>query len=145
MYTEITSLIEDQLRDNWTDTLVDWDNVEFKPERGTAFIRLQTEITNANPISIGRRDRAAGYINVSIFVPANTGSVQVNILADKIGVIFNRWITTAIKFGIARTQRIGQQESWYRIDVIVPFTYDYCIVTTPSITCCGYGCCTYGN
>ena len=145
MYEAITSLVENQLRDNWADTLVDWDNVEFTPVIGTAFIRLQIEITNADSISIGRRDRADGYINVSIFVPANTGSVQANAFVDKIGVIFNRWITTAIKFGIARTQRVGQQESWYRLDVVVPFTYDMCVVTVPSIQCCGYGCCTYGN
>jgi len=126
MFEAAIILIENRLRDNWTDTLIDWDNVEFTPVRGVSFVRLQTEWTDTNSVSVGGRDRGEGYVNLSIFVPANTGTEVVSKMADDISIIYNKWSTGDLKFHVARTVRIGQQEQWYRLDVLVPFTYDEC-------------------
>lgn len=126
MFEVANTLIEDRLRDSWSDTDIDWDNVEFTPVRGTAFVRLQTEWVDANVISIGGRNRGTGYINLSVFVPSNTGTVTVSNMADSLSAIFNKWESGNLKFLVARTVRIGEQNQWYRLDVLVPFLYDEC-------------------
>lgn len=126
MFEEATTLIEDQLKNNWSETLIDYDNVDFDPVIGTPFVRLQIEWTNTDVAGIGGRNRGEGYINVSIFYPANKGTIVVNEMADSLSAIFNKWDTGKLKFKVARTRRVGKQESWYRLDVIVPFTYDEC-------------------
>jgi len=126
MFEAANTLIEDRLRANWVATPIDWDNVEFNPVRGASFVRLQTEWTDTNSVSVSGRDRGEGYITLSVFVPANTGTEAVSKMADDLAAIYNKWTTGALKFLVGRTVRIGQQEQWYRLDVIVPFTYDEC-------------------
>lgn len=127
MFEAANTLIEDRLRTLWTDTLIDWDNVEFTPVRGTPFVRLQIEWTDAIVTSIGGRNRGEGYINLSAFIPSNTGTESISTTCDDLATIFNKWDTGNLRFKIARTVRIGEQQQWYRRDVIVPFTYDECI------------------
>jgi len=126
MFNEPTELIEARLKANWTDTLIDWDNVEFNPVTGTAFIRLQIEWTDTNTKSIGGRNVGEGYTNISIFYPYNKGIAKISKMADDIAAIFDKWDIGPLKFKVSRTVRIGQQEEWYRLDVITPFTYEEC-------------------
>lgn len=126
MFEQATTLIEDRLSNNWTETEIDYDNVEFSPVVGTPFVRLQTEWTDTNITSIGGRSRGEGYVNISIFYPANKGTVVVTEMADSLSQLFNQWSSGNLRFTVARTVRIGQQESWYRLDVVVPFTFDEC-------------------
>lgn len=126
MFEAANTLIEDRLRALWTDTLIDWDNVEFKPVRGTAFVRLQIEWVDANVVSVSGRDRGEGYINLSVFIPSNTGTEAISTICDDLATIFNKYDTGNLRFKIARTIRVGEQEQWYRRDVIIPFTYDEC-------------------
>ncbi len=127
MFEAATTLIEDKLRAEWLQTLIDWDNVEFTPARGTAFVRLQIEwLDNAIATVGGTRTKANGYTNVSVFVPTNTGTQAVSKMADDLALIFDKWDTGELKFKVATIQRVGQQEQWFRLDVITPFTYDNC-------------------
>lgn len=126
MFFEVDKMIEDRLRAEWSGTAIDWDNVEFTPVRGTPFIRLQVEWVDTNTISSGGLDRGEGYVNISMFMPANTGTEGVAQGADMVALVFNKWDNGYLKFGVARTMRVGQQESWYRLDVIIPFTVDEC-------------------
>jgi len=126
MFKEAIDLIEARLFDNWVTTPIDWDNVEYTPIIGTSFIRLQVEWTDSNAVSIGGRARGDGYIDISIFVPANTGSSQIADLADSLSTLYNRWDTGQLRFKIARTIRVGMQHNWYQLKVIIPFTYEEC-------------------
>ena len=127
MFEAANTLIEDRLRALWSGTLIDWDNVEFAPVRGIPWVRLQIEWVDANQISAGGLDRGDGYINLSSFVASNTGTLNVSIMCDQLAAIFNKWNTGALRFKVARTVRVGEQEQWYRRDVLVPFTYDECL------------------
>jgi len=127
MFEAANILIEDRLRTKWLDTLIDWDNVEFNPVRGTSFVRLQIEWVDANAVSVGGRNRGDGYINLSVFVPSNTGTQTATKMADDLAAIFDKWDTGNLRFKIARITRVGEQEQWYRLDVLVPFTYDECL------------------
>lgn len=127
MFKEANDAIEAHLSNNWGDTPIDFDNVNYRPVRGTAFVRLQIEWANSVAISIGGLSRGSGYIDLSIFVPVNTGVAIVNGLADDLAALYNKWQTGGLRFLVGRTQRVGQQEEWYQLKVLVPFTYDECI------------------
>ena len=126
MFEVANTLIEERLRANWSETGIDWDNVEFTPSRGTPFVRLDIQWTGNNTISIGGRNRGEGYIDISVFVPSNTGTTAVSGIADRLAAIFNKWDTGQLKFRVARTQRVGEQEQWYQVKVLVPFQFDEC-------------------
>ncbi len=126
MFNAANILIEARLRNNWTETLIDWDNVEFNPVRGTPFVRLQTEWVDTVVKGVNGRSRGEGYINLSVFVQLGTGTNRITEMASDLSDIFNRWDNGSLKFGVARIMRIGEQEQWYRLDVIVPFIYDEC-------------------
>ena len=141
MFEQANFIIENHLADNWSATLIDYDNIEFNPIRGTSFIRLQVEWVDANVTSIGGRTKGEGYIDLSIFVPSNSGTEAAFLMADELAVLFNRFQSGALRFNVARTVRVGKQEQWYHIKVLVPFTYDQCYM--PQL---GYGgFCGYGN
>jgi hypothetical protein len=141
MFEDAISIIENHLVDNWSRTPIDYDNVEFSPVRGTPFVRLQVEWVNTTLTSIGGRAKGEGYIDLSIFVPANTGTTISSSMADELATMFNRLLNGALHCQVARTQRIGSFEEWYQVKVLVPFIYDQCY--TPTI---GYGgFCGYGN
>ncbi len=127
MFNEADVLIEERLRAQWLQTLIDWDNVEFTPVRGTPFVRLQIEWNTSDVVAVGGvRVRGEGYINLSAFVPSGTGTQDVSKMADDLAGIFDKWDTGKLKFKVAFTQRVGQQEQWFQVDVITPFTYDTC-------------------
>lgn len=126
MFEQATQIIEERLRDNWVETPIDYDNVEYNPIRGTAFVRLQIEWTSTNLTSITGRAKGEGYIDLSIFVETNTGSIAVNAFADSLSLLYNRFMSGRLICGAARTVRVGEQDNWYQLKVQIPFTYDEC-------------------
>ncbi|RLC88519.1 MAG: hypothetical protein DRJ03_02610 [Chloroflexi bacterium] len=141
MFEQANYIIENRLADNWVRTLVDYDNVEFNPVRGVSFVRLQVEWVDAVVTSLGGRTKGEGYIDLSIFVPSNEGTTNAFQMADELAILFNRFMEGAIKFNVARTRRVGQQQEWFQVKVLVPFVYDQCYM--PQL---GYGgFCGYGN
>ncbi len=126
MFEEATTLIEDKFRAEWTDTLIDWENVEFNPVRGQPFVRLIIEWTDNNTISVGGLDRGEGYTNISVFIPGNDGTENLSKMCDDLAVIFNKWDTGGLKFKVARKIRVGGYDEWYQVNLITPFTYDEC-------------------
>jgi hypothetical protein len=126
MFEAANTLIETRLKTRWTTTKIDWDNVEFNPVRGTSFVRLDIEWIANSSISIGGLDRGEGYINLSIFVPSNTGTKVITSMADSLSAIFRKWTSGNLQFGVPRIIGKGEQEEWFRNDLIIPFKYDEC-------------------
>jgi len=126
MFEQANLIIEQRLADTWAATPIDYDNVEFNPVVGQAFVRLQVEWVESAITSIGGRVKGEGYIDLSIFVPSNTGTQLVSSYADILAGIFNKYREGALECRAARTQRVGKQEEWYQMKVIIPFKYDQC-------------------
>lgn len=139
MFSEVNSLIENRLFYNWVTTPIDYDNVEYKPVRGNSFVRLAIEWVDSQAVSIGGLSRGAGYVDVSIFAPSNTGVQLINALADEIASLYNKWAYEGLRFRVARTVRVGQQEEWYQLKVLIPFTFDECNDRPTGYSSCGYG------
>lgn len=126
MFSEATTLIENRLEAMWTTTPIDWDNFDYDPKYGTTFVRLQIEWVDTKTASVGGRDRASGYVTLSLFVPFNSGMQSVSAICDDLAAIYNKWDTGNLKFLVGRVIRRGRQEEWFRMDVVTSFTYDEC-------------------
>ncbi len=126
MFEEPTALIEKRLADNWVTTKIASDGMEFNPVRGVSYVRLQTEWADTNQISIGGMERGIGYIMVSVFTPHGKGSRPALVLADELRLLYNKWISGKLSFGVARIIRVGEKDEWYQVNVLVPFKYDEC-------------------
>ncbi len=126
MFEEATTIIESRLIDNWLATPIDFDNVGFKPVRGTAFIRVQVVWVDTTNVSVGGMDRGTGYVLFSIFTPVGEGSKQALAYADQLAFLYNRYTSGNLTCNSASTNRIGQVEEWYQVNALVPFKYDNC-------------------
>lgn len=126
MFTEATAAIEQRLQDNWIMTPIDFDNVKFVPVIGTAFIRLQIQWLATAFTSVGGRAKGEGFISISIFVPADEGTDNINGMADTIAGIFNRYQSGTLICKAAAINRIGSQENWYQLQVLIPFEFSEC-------------------
>jgi hypothetical protein len=127
MFKDAIALIEKRLAAQWTDTAIDYDNVNFKPTLGTSFVRVQVEWVSTDRVSIGGRVRGSGYIDLSIFAPVNKGVQDVNKIADDLAAIFDGYHSDGLVCNVSRTVRVGQQEEWYQLKVITPFIFDQCL------------------
>lgn len=131
MFEQADALIVDRLDDNWNETPIDFDNMEFVPIRGIAFIRLQIQWAVTELTSIGGRAKGEGFIDISIFVPSKTGTRRAARMADDLSYIFNRWASGTLEFKAATVQRVGEYNEWFQIKVLVPFKYDECYANNP--------------
>lgn len=126
MYESTENAIETHLFDNWNNTGIDFDNVNFKPSNGVPFIRLQIEWVNSEQISIGGLDRNYGYVNISVFVEKNISNQLINNYLDELKELFSKKQLGNIKFKTATVKRRGSNRNWFRKDLIVPFQVDEC-------------------
>jgi len=126
MYFDAEDIVEQRLQDNWEKTCIDFDNVEFNPTVGDSFIRLQIEWGPSDFVSIGGLERSTGYIQISVFVPKNKSVSLINQYLDELKGIFNKWDNGKIKTKASKVRRVGEQKSWFRKDLIIPFQYDNC-------------------
>jgi len=127
MFEQAAKLIEERLASNWSTTPIDYDNVAYAPIRGTSFVSLHIEWFAADQPSIGGRVKGQGYVELSIYTPAGQGSRKAAVIADSLAAIFNRYYTDTLKFKVGVMEGGTQQEEWYQLKLIIPFTYDFCI------------------
>ncbi len=127
-YQTTHNAIRKRLKDNWTTTPIAYQNVEFTPPVGdTGWVRLTVEDADAFQASMGGTTnfyRHPGLIIVSVFVPLNRGDKQALEYADSISAIFRSWQTTGIRFYAPTVKRIGADDKWYHVNVVVPFERD---------------------
>lgn len=126
MFDTTYATIEVHFEDNWTDTPVEYDNVPFTPIIGTPFVRLNVVWATNTPISIGGLNRGTGIAYFQIHTPKGTGTIESAKIATKIAKIFTNKSINKVQFSTSTIQRIGVVRSWYRLNVLIPFTVDEC-------------------
>ena len=125
MIEEAEQIIETALQIGWTDSPVDFDNVQFNPVKGQPYIRMQIEwfdAAGAGP----HRIREDGYVLLHIFVPVHMGTRFQAKMIDKLKILFMNLRITGMHFKPSRVQRVGENRGWYQRNLIVPFDYNYC-------------------
>jgi hypothetical protein len=128
MFENVQKLIEKRLRDNWTFTEIDWDNVRFNPTRGTAWIRCRVDWSASESRAAGPRVHSEGFVLISIFVPAEQSVIPGVSLAEEVHRLFSLWQVGDLTMRAAHTERVGQVKEWYQLNVVVPFYYNECMI-----------------
>jgi len=130
MITEAEQAIEVALETGWTKTPIDWDNVQFIPQKGVPYIRMQIEWYDA--VSAGPfRVRESGYVMFSVFVPVQKGTRYQADLIDNLKKLFLSLKISGFTFKPSRVQRVGENRGWYQRNLLVPFDYQYCKEVLP--------------
>ena len=71
--------------------------------------------------------RVLGIISISIFAKRNKGTRDAKKVADQIFPLFNRVSFHGIKTDAATVVTAGYQDSWYQINMTIPYRWERCI------------------
>lgn len=135
-YETQDNALRDRFNTEWADaTPVQWPNVDFKaPEDANGnpqeYVRFVVEDIEAEQASMGDPGnnvyRHSGAVVLMIFTPAGAGDQRALELADRAAAIFRGWQTqnTGLRFKAPFVRRVGQEQKWYHINVLVPFQRD---------------------
>ena len=121
-YNDIRAAAEGHLVDNWTETSIAFDNMEFDPPADDPWIRAYLRPMNSVNAAIGhncKRDNA--IFVVQVFTKINSGPGKAYDLASKIETLFSNKIINKINFYQATTDYIGDDgHGWFQLNVICP-------------------------
>lgn len=132
-YEQTTRLLEKRLKDNWALTPIAFDNVEYVPKRGEAFIRATitqtlSELTSIPTDGYGSGNyREYGLLTLQVFTPKNEGSRPNAVLADGLAALYRGYNEARLFCNEARVNRIGSSDEFYQTNVLVEFYYDNCL------------------
>lgn len=117
--------IRQQLHDHYSRTPVAWPNASFEPPGRDPWIRLTILGGDGRQVATaGQRIRRTGVVVVQVFVPRGSGDGKAWSIAEEVAAIFEASTISGIRFGAAGTEEVGTQDSWFQINVRVPFDYD---------------------
>lgn len=96
-----------------------------------AWVRFVIQDLEAEQASMGdpgnNVHRHEGAVIVMIFTPAGAGDQRALELADRVAAIFRGWQPPLTGLRFLRppfVRRVGQEQKWYHINVIIPFQRD---------------------
>lgn len=132
MYETITQALEKRLQDNWALSPIAFDNVEYVPRRGEAFIRATITQTSAEATTIPANNQEGNYrefglLTIQVFTPQNEGSRPNAVLADGVAALYRGYQEGRLFCYSARVNRIGSSDEFYQTNVLVEFYYDNCL------------------
>jgi hypothetical protein len=133
-YKNMRDAVKDRIIANWTATPIHWANTRYNPAAGgvqTPWIRPRVVDQGAEQVGIGPTgfNRLIGDVHCSIFVPAGTGDDEAKQYADSFRDLFKRGyiLSTASRpmiFGTPEVADAIEDEDWYQVPVVCPFTFD---------------------
>jgi len=126
MFFDVERAVDTVIQGGWTDTPVFFDNQTPKPTLGNPYIDIEVNWSDGNQIGI-KKHRQSGYIVVSVYTNKGAETGLSGRLLDKMEqlLITGPW-PSGLRLNTAHVERVGERESWYQRDLIVPFDYDFC-------------------
>lgn len=125
--------LRNRFNTEWADeTPVEWPNgpVLSVPDEAP-WVRFVVQDLEAEQASMGdpgnNVHRHEGAAIVMIFTPAGAGDQRALELADRAAAIFRGWQSAGTGLRFLRppfVRRVGQEQKWYHINVIIPFQRD---------------------
>lgn len=123
----VSTILETRLKTEWGVTTPIWfDNVDYKPEEGTAYIKPSLEGTiseNKGPSCT----RKHYMFRIAVITPQGEGDSPNSILCDTLETIFEKFQSGNLSVQNARTERSGQDKEWFKRRVIIELFYDHFI------------------
>lgn len=131
MFSNIGSIIENRINELLTETTVYFDNVAANPITGENCIRI-TDIGGKTNLISGTADsginRLDGTAIVEVFVPLGSGKRESDELCDLVFNKFVNYINGNFKCYSIQKQRIGEDNAFFKQNVIIYYQYDKCNV-----------------
>lgn len=126
-YSAEAAAIEGRFAAQWgTTTLIEYDNVQFVPTPGVAYVKL--EIHNGQAVQAALGDsytqRSPGIISINVFTGRGEGSREGRTLADSAAAVFRRWTASGITCRMPMITRIGDVAEWFVYNVSIEFYRD---------------------
>jgi len=120
---DVRNAIEVRLQDNWATTPIAWDNVSYKPVRGTPFIRCQmeevfSEIKGLSCTSVN------GLLTIQVFTPAKEGTENNIQNADALVALFQGFSVDTLVMLSGRIERAGSEDNWHQRNVQIDYKFD---------------------
>lgn len=120
----VTDTLEQQLKLWWgTRTPIAWDNLDYTPTIGVAYIRSTIEMVDSEPLGIGC-SRDYYLYTIQVFTPSNKGVRSNLILIDHITDIFKNFIQNDLTVHKIVPERVGEEEEWHQRNVLIDVMYD---------------------
>lgn len=116
--------IEDYFTDNWSHTVIAYDNVEFNPKDHDEWVRFVIRPSTARQSAMGDvpAHRYFGNIFVQIFTKSDIGVGRSLTLADYVTALFRSVNISGIQFRTPNVTRIGNMEDgWFQVNVDCPY------------------------
>lgn len=126
-FTAENIAIEQKFYAVWSSrTPIDWDNIDYEPVTGTAWVRFRILDGFGQQMSTGAvpLHRNSGIIDIAIFVPQGTGTDVAKGHADFAAAIFRGWSSGGVTCRSPYIMRGGDVSGWHQINVTVPFFRD---------------------
>lgn len=125
-YAAERQAIEQRFAAAWSQTPTAWDNVDFAPPEGAAWVRFHIEGGEAEQLTIGAPVvvRHRGTIQIAIFVPLGSGAGTLAALADQASAIFRLATFEGIVCDTADKHPLGPRDNWFGALLEIPFRRD---------------------
>lgn len=117
--------IESKLQDNWSTTIIKFENVPFNvPTDKSSWIRLTIIDGESNQIDLAGLHRRVGIIVISIFTQKDSGTATAKTYADTIASIYRGTRFGNVVCYSPTIIRVGTTEEWHQLNVKIPFYCD---------------------
>lgn len=118
--------IQSRFNTIFTALSIKYDNIDFTPTSGTAFVELEIHDGDQLPISVADTVlyRNIGIISINVRVPMNQGSQTAKGYADTAAAVFRGQQFSSITCRGATITRMGEIDGWWVYNVSVPFYRD---------------------
>lgn len=126
-YSEAARAIESRFSQNWENQLpVAWENLDYVPTPGHAFVRAFVLENDSFQTSIGSTPcvRNLGRINIQVWTPANTGTRAGRDYAVEILSYFRCKAFDGVVCDSGLLVNMGIKGEWHRFVVSVGFHFD---------------------
>jgi hypothetical protein len=113
-------VIEGMLNSGWATTDIAWDNVEYVPTIGQSYVILNV-LPGEDQSSTVQSYKQIGLVIIQIFTPVDVGTAVARGYADTLAGIFRRVTQSGINFRMPTFTQVGERDSWYQINVSIPY------------------------
>jgi len=124
-YKSEQSAIETRFKANYTLTPVKYDNVDYKPVAGTAWVELEVHTGDQVPVSLGGPGdvlyRNTGIISIQVRTALNIGTQTGKNIADVCAAVFRGTTFSSITCFGASVTRLGKDDEWFLHNVSIPY------------------------
>ena len=120
----VSGILENRLNDEWGSlTPIAWENVEYTPSRGVAFIRPILDGIDAINLSV-HCQRYFYLFTIQVFTPASESTQNNLMYVDAIKNIFRNFSQGNLFARKLYAERATSEKEWYQRNVLIDITYD---------------------